>query len=168
MGAEPFIPPPAPPDEPLRLGWALAFVAFGFVVAGAILAYMLPLSAEAQWGHPPARARVTGKEIHRGEVSTTTWYAVAWMTPAGEPLAGKISPLLAEPRAGQTVSIRYALRGDGTPTVFLDTPLEVWGPPVGILAVTGVILVPLAFGYGRRLLRARRARGPTPGSDPTP
>ena len=51
MPAEPFIPPPAapePPDDPVRLGWALAFVAFGLALVGAVLAYMLPLSVEAQ------------------------------------------------------------------------------------------------------------------------
>jgi hypothetical protein len=62
MGAEPFIPPaeaPAPPDDPVRLGWALGFVAFGLAIAGAVLTYMLPLSVEAQWGHPVATAEVT-------------------------------------------------------------------------------------------------------------
>ena len=168
MGAEPFIPPaaaPAPPDDPARLGWALGFVAFGLAIAGAMLAYMLPLSVEAQWGHPVATAEVT--RVLRGAEDDRTSYAVAWTTPAGERLTGTVSPLLADLRVRQPIAVRYAGVADGSATVFLDTPLEVWGPPVGVLIVAGATLGHLVVSLLRRLLRARRARAPTPGSGPT-
>ena len=169
MGAEPFIPPaatPAPPDDPMRLGWALAFVAFGLAIAGAVVAYMLPLSAEAQWRHPVASAEVT--RVIPGDEDDRASYAVAWTTPDGQRLQGTLSPLLADLRRGQRIDIRYAGIADGRATVFLDTPLEVWGPPAGVLAIGAVVLGHLAVSLVRRLLRARRARGPTPGSDPNP
>ncbi len=169
MPAEPFIPPdepPAPPDEPLRLGWALAFVAFGLVVAGAVLAYMLPLSVEAQWGHPVATAEVT--RVVRGSDEDRTSYAVAWTTPAGERLTGTVSPLLTELRVRQPVAVRYAGVANGAAKVFLDTPLEVWGPPVGVFIVAGATLLPLGGSLLRRLLRARRAPAPTPDSGRIP
>jgi hypothetical protein len=168
MGAEPFIPPaaaPAPPDDPARLGWALGFVAFGLAIAGAMLAYMLPLSVEAQWGHPVATAEVT--RVLRGAEDDRTSYAVAWTTPAGERLTGTVSPLLADLRVRQPIAVRYAGVADGSATVFLDTPLEVWGPPVGVLIVAGATLGHLVVSLLCRLLRARRARAPTPGSGPT-
>jgi hypothetical protein len=162
MGAEPFIPPaeaPAPPDDPVRLRWALGFVAFGLAVAGAVLAYMLPLSVEAQWGHPVATAEVT--RVMRGaEDDDRSSYAVAWTTPAGERLTGTVSPLLAELRVRQTIAVRYAGVANGSANVFLDTP-------VGVLIVAGATLGHLVVSLLRRLLRARRARAPTPGSDPT-
>ena len=111
MGTEPFIPPaeaPAPPDDPVRLGWALGFVAFGLAIAGAMLAYMLPLSVEAQWGHPVATAEVT--RVLRGAEDDRTSYAVAWTTPAGERLTGTVSPLLADLRLRQPIAVRYAWR----------------------------------------------------------
>ena len=169
MGTEPFIPPaaaPAPPDDPARLGWALGFVAFGLAIAGAMLAYMLPLSVEAQWGHPVATAEVT--RVLRGAEDDRTSYAVAWTTPAGERLTGTVSPLLADLRLRQPIAVRYAGAADGSATVFLDTPLEVWGPPVGVFVVAGATLFPLVGSLLRRLLRARRPPVPTPGSDPTP
>ena len=169
MGAEPFIPPaeaPAPPDDPVRLRWALGFVAFGLAIAGAVLTYMLPLSVEAQWGHPVATAEVT--RVMRGaEDDDRSSYAVAWTTPAGERLTGTVSPLLAELRVRQTIAVRYAGVANGSANVFLDTPLEVWGPPVGVLIVAGATLGHLVVSLLRRLVRARRARAPTPGSDPT-
>ena len=168
MPAEPFIPPPAapePPDDPVRLGWALAFVAFGLALVGAVLAYMLPLSVEAQWGHPVATAEVT--RVLRGGEDDRTSYAVAWTTPAGERLTGTVSPLLDELRVRQTIAVRYAGVANGSAHVFLDTPLEVWGPPVGVLIVAGATLGHLVVSLLRRLVRARRARAPTPGSDPT-
>ena len=169
MPAEPFIPPPAapePPDDPVRLGRALAFVAFGLALVGAVLAYLLPLSVEAQWGHPVATAEVT--RVLRGGEDDRTSYAVAWTTPAGERLTGTVSPLLAELRLRQPVAVRYAGVADGSAQVFLDTPLEVWGPPVGVFFVAAATLLPLAGSLLRRLLRARRARAPTPDSGPTP
>ena len=169
MPAEPFIPPPAapePPDDPVRLGWALTFVAFGLALVGAVLAYLLPLSVEAQWGHPVATAEVT--RVLRGGEDDRTSYAVAWTTPAGERLTGTVSPLLADLRLRQPIAVRYAGAADGSATVFLDTPLEVWGPPVGVFVVAGATLFPLVGSLLRRLLRARRARAPTPDSDPTP
>ena len=169
MPADPFIPPPAapePPDDPVRLGWALAFVAFGLALVGAVLAYMLPLSVEAQWGHPVATAEVT--RVLRGGEDDRTSYAVAWTTPAGERLTGTVSPLLAELRLRQPVAVRYAGVADGSAQVFLDTPLEVWGPPVGMFVVAAATLLPLAGSLLRRLVRARRARAPTPDSGPTP
>lgn len=110
MGAEPFILPaeaPAPPDDPVRLGWALGFVAFGLAIAGAVLTYMLPLSVEAQWGHPVATAEVT-RVLRGAEPDDRSSYAVAWTTPAGERLTGTVSPLLAELRVRQTIAVRYA------------------------------------------------------------
>ena len=169
MGAEPFIPPaaaPAPPDDPVRLGWALGFVAFGLAIAGAMLAYMLPLSVEAQWGHPVATAEVT--RVLRGGEDDRTSYAVAWTTPAGDRLTGTVSPLLAELRVRQSVAVRYAGVADGSAQVFLDTPLEVWGPPAGLFVVAAATLLPLVGSLLRRLVRARRARAPTPDSGPTP
>lgn len=169
MPAEPFIPPAAaaaPPDDPVRLGWALAFVAFGLALAGAVLAYMLPLSVEAQWGHPVATAEVT-RVIPGGEDDRSS-YAVAWTTPAGERLTGTVSPLLADLRLRQTIDVRYAGVANGSANVFLDTPLEVWGPPAGVFVVAGATLFPLVGSLLRRLLRARRARAPTPDSGPTP
>ncbi len=169
MPAEPFIPPPAPPeppDDPVRLGWALAFVVFGLALVGAVLAYMLPLSVEAQWGHPVATAEVT--RVIRGGEDDRTSYAVAWTTPAGERLTGTVSPLLTELRLRQPVAVRYAGVADGSAQVFLDTPLEVWGPPVGMFVVAAATLLPLVGSLLRRLLRARRARAPTPDSGPTP
>ncbi len=168
MGAEPFIPPaatPATPDDPVRLGWALGFVAFGLAIAGAVLAYMLPLSAEAQWDHPVASAEVT--RVVPGSNDDRASYAVAWTTPDGQRLNGTVSPLLADLRPGQRIDIRYARVANGRATVFLDTPLEVWGPPVGVLIVAGATLGHLVVSLLRRLVRARRARVPTPGSDPT-
>lgn len=168
MGAEPFIPPaaaPAPPDDPVRLGWALGFVAFGLAIAGAVLAYMLPLSAEAQWDHPVASAEVT--RVVPGGDDDRASYAVVWTTPAGERLTGTLSPLLADLRPGQRIGIRYAGVANGRATVFLDTPLEVWGPPAGVLIVGAIALGHQTVSLLRRLLRARRARGPTPGSGPT-
>lgn len=169
MAAEPFIPPaaaPAPPDDPVRLGWALAFVAFGLAVVGAVLAYMLPLSTEAQWGHPVASAEVT-RVVPGGEDDRAS-YAVAWTTPAGERLTGTLSPLLADLRRGQRIDIRYAGIADGRASVFLDTPLEVWGPPAGVLFVGAAMLGLQLVSLLRRLVRARRARAPIPGSDPNP
>ena len=169
MGAEPFIPPaaaPAPPDDPVRLGWALGFVAFGLAIAGAVLAYMLPLSAEAQWRHPVASAEVT--RVIPGSEDDRASYAVAWTTPAGERLTGTVSPLLAELRLRQPVAVRYAGVANGSAQVFLDTPLEVWGPPAGMFVVAAATLLPLAGSLLRRLVRARRARAPTPDSGPTP
>jgi len=169
MGAEPFIPAAEPPpaDQGIRSAWALVFIALGLVGAGAVLAYMLPISAEAQWRRPAAEARVTAKETPAGGDSTT-WYVVTWTTPEGARLTGKIAPLLADPQVGRTIAIRYALGEDGKPTVFLDTPLEVWGPPLGILALTVGLLGPIGGGIVLRLVRARRARAPRPGSGPTP
>ena len=169
MAAEPFIAPTAaspPPDDPGRLGWALGFVAFGLAIAGAVLAYMLPLSAEAQWRYPVASAEVT--RVIPGSEDDRASYAVAWTTPDGERLAGTLSPLLADLRRGQRIDIRYAGIADGRATVFLDTPLEVWGPPVGVLLVAGATLGHLVVSLVRRLLRARLARAPTPGSGPNP
>lgn len=169
MGAEPFIPdaaPATPPDDPARLGWALAFVAFGLAIVGAVLAYMLPLSAEAQWGHPVATAEVT--RVVPGDEDDRPAYAVAWTTPTGERLTGTLSPLLADLRRGQRVEVRYAGIADGRAKVFLDTPLEVWGPPAGILVVGAAMLGLQLVSLLRRLVRARRAHAPRPGSDPNP
>jgi hypothetical protein len=131
-----------------------------------VLAYMLPLSVEAQWGHPVATAEVT--RVLRGGEDDRTSYAVAWTTPAGERLTGTVSPLLAELRLRQPVAVRYAGVADGSAQVFLDTPLEVWGPPAGMFVVAAATLLPLAGSLLRRLVRARRARAPTPDSGPTP
>ena len=59
-------------------------------------------------------------------------------------------------------------RAGADPRLFLDTWLEVWGPPTGILVVTLALLGSAAVEIVARLLRARRARGPRPGSDPSP
>ena len=101
----------------MRLGWALGFVAFGLAIAGAVLAYMLPLSAEAQWRHPVASAEVT--RVNPGSEDDRASYAVAWTTPDGERLTGTLSPLLADLRRGQRIDIRYAGIADGRATVFL-------------------------------------------------
>ncbi|MEY4271206.1 MAG: hypothetical protein RL250_72 [Verrucomicrobiota bacterium] len=170
MGAEPFIPPaaaPAPPDDPVRLGWALGFVAFGLAIAAAVLAYMLPLSVEAQWRHPVATAEIT-RVRRAAQDDDRASYVVAWTTPDGERLTGTVSPLLADLRSRQTIAVRYAGVSNGSATVFLDTPLEVWGPPVGVLIVAGATLGHLLVSLLRRLLRARPARAPTPGSGPNP
>jgi len=138
----------------------------GWRSSATVLAYMLPLSVEAQWGHPVATAEVT--RVKRGGEDDRTSYAVAWTTPAGERLTGTVSPLLTELRLRQPVAVRYAGVADGSAQVFLDTPLEVWGPPAGMFVVAAATLLPLAGSLLRRLLRARRARAPTPDSGPTP
>jgi hypothetical protein len=170
VAAEPFIPPPepAPADLGVRSAWALGFIGFGLAIAGAVLAYMLPQSIEAQWRNPPTHGVVTKVERRQGSDDSSTWYRIAWTTPAGEERTGSISPLLESFHVGQRVPLRYAHRAGADPRLFLDTWLEVWGPPTGILVVTLALLGSAAVEIVARLLRARRARGPTPGSDPSP
>ena len=112
MAAEPFIPPPepAPADLGVRSAWALGFIAFGLAIAGAVLAYMLPQSIEAQWRNPPTHGVVTKVERRQGSDDSSTWYRIAWTTPAGEERTGSISPLLESFHVGQRVPLRYAHR----------------------------------------------------------
>ena len=134
MAAEPFIPPPepVPADLGVRSAWALGFIAFGLAIAGAVLAYMLPQSIEAQWRNPPTQGVVTKVERRQGSATTRKSYRIAWTTPSGEERTGSISPLLENFDVGQRVPLRYAHRTGADPHLFLDRWLEVWGPPVAI------------------------------------
>ena len=173
MGAEPFIEEPPetrltePPEDPARLWAALAFIAVGLAVSAAMVAWMGPISAEAQ-ANPPAQATVVAVERSHDKDRDRTAYLIEWSAPDGAKAAGRLQPLLEDFRVGQTVPIRYAYAGRTQPHLFLDTPLEIWGPVTGVALLCLAPMVALAAQFGGRLVRARRAHARTPDSGPTP
>jgi hypothetical protein len=172
MGAEPFIePPPGTPPEtsedPARLWAALAFIGIGLAACGALVAWMGPISAEAQ-ANAPVPAIVVAIERSTDKERDRTAYRIEWTARDGAKATGRLHPLIEEFRVGQTVAIRYAYAGRAQPHLFLDTPLELWGPVTGVALLCLAPMVALAAQYGGRLVRARRARARTPGSDPSP
>ena len=173
MRAEPFIepppgtPPPATPEDPARLWASLAFIGIGLAASGALVAWMGPISAEAQ-GNPPVPATIVAIERSKDKERDRTAYRIEWTAPDGAKAAGRLHPLLEEFRVGETVAIRYAYAGRAQPHLFLDTPLELWGPVTGVALLCFAPMVALAAQFGGRLVRARRARARTPDSDPSP
>lgn len=166
MAAEPFIEPTAAADSPARLWVALGFIAFGVMLCAAVIGWMGPISVEAQ-ANPPVPATVVAIERSKGKGGDRTAFRIEWTDPNGAKATGRLQPLLEDFHVGQTVTIRYAYAGRAQPHLFLDTPLELWGPVTGIALVGLASLGPVALRLLRRLRAARRA-APTPDSGPTP
>jgi len=166
MGPEPFIEPTEAADSPTRLWISLGFIGFGVIVCAAMIGWMGPISAEAQ-ANPPARATVVAIERSKDKDGDRTAFRIEWTTPDGAKATGQLQPLLEDFHVGQTVTIRYAYAGRAQPHLFLNTPLELWGPVTGIALVGLAMLGPVALELLRRLRVARRS-APTPGNGPTP